>query len=150
MRDEVLARLSTGFDPASGVLTIAANGRTVLQESLSEPEGCRRVGRFFDDFLGDEVVGPLHVVEAPGHAFADARRKPNATTDKYVSLINLASIRDLEAKIGAPVEPIRFRANFYFDGPPAWGEQEWMEREINAGGARLRVISSATFRSSPN
>jgi uncharacterized protein YcbX len=144
MRDEALARLSTGFDPASGVLTIAANGRTVLQESLSEPEGCRRVGRFFDDFLGDEVGGPLHVVEAPGHAFADARRKPNATTDKYVSLINLASIRDLEAKIGAPVEPIRFRANFYFDGPPAWGEQEWMEREINAGGARLRVISPIT------
>jgi MOSC domain-containing protein len=144
MRDEALARLSTGFDPASGVLTIAENGRIVLRESLSEPEGCRRVGRFFDEFMDGTVAGPLRVVEAPGHAFADARAKPNASTDQYVSLINLASIRDFEAKIGAAVEPIRFRANVYFDELPAWDEQGWMEREITAGSARLRVISPIT------
>ena len=59
--------------------------------------------------------GPLRVVEAPGHAFADARRKPNATTDKYVSLINRASIAALEAAMGVPVDPTRFRANVCFD-----------------------------------
>jgi uncharacterized protein YcbX len=145
MRDEALARLGTSFDPDSGVLTIAEGGRELLSASLGEPDGCRRVSRFFDDYLAGTVPGPLRVVEAPGHAFADARRKPNATTDNYVSLINLASIRDLETRIGGvTVEPIRFRANVYFDGPPAWSELDWMERELSVGGARLRVVSPIT------
>jgi hypothetical protein len=49
-------------------------------------------------------------LEAPKHAFADARRKPNATTDKCLSLINRASIGALEAAMGVPVDPIRFQA----------------------------------------
>jgi uncharacterized protein YcbX len=148
MRDETLARLNTSFAASSGELTIAEAGRTVLRASLTKPDGCRDIARFFDDFLGGIVAGPLRVVEAGGHAFADARPKPNASTDKYISLINLASIRDLEAKIGAAVDPIRFRANVYFDGPPAWRELDWMEREITfgslGGGARLRVIAPIT------
>ena len=146
MRDEKLALLQTRFDPESGVLTIAENGRVLLRGRMTEPEGCRRVAEFYANFLGDAVNGPLRVVEAPGHAFADARRKPNAATDKYVSLINLASIRDLETKLGRTVEPIRFRANVYFDGLPAWQEQEWVkpERHMTLGGARLRVIAPIT------
>jgi uncharacterized protein len=61
-----------------------------------------------------------------------------------VSLINLASIRDLEGKIGREVDPLRFRANVYFDGVPAWTEQNWMERGIDIAGARLRVIAPIT------
>lgn len=146
MRDETLARLGTSFDPASSVLTISENGRELLAEPLNQPEGCARIARFFEDFLGDDVARPLHVVEAEGHAFADAYPKPNATTDKYVSLISLASVRDLEGKLGRAVEPIRFRANVYFDGLPAWQEQEWVvpETTIAVGGARLRVIAPIT------
>ena len=144
MRDETLARLTTGLDPASGMLSVSSDGQVLVREALSEPEGCQRVARFFDKYMRGTVAGPLRVVEAPGHAFADARPKPNASTGQYVSLINLASIRDLEAKIGRTVEPIRFRANVYFDGVPAWEEQGWMERQLKIGSARLRVISPIT------
>lgn len=144
MRDEKLAELTTRFDPASTVLSIARRQEVLLEAHLTEPEGQRRIAAFFDEFMGGKVAGPLRVVEAPGHAFADSRPKPNAATDKYVSLINRNSIRDLEAKIGAEVDPIRFRANVYFDGPPAWAEHEWLEREITVGGARLRVIATIT------
>ena len=144
MRDEALARLATRFDPRTGVLTIAEAERVLLQAPLTDPDGCREIAGFFDAFLGGDVKGPLHVVEAPGHAFADARPKPNASTDKYVSLINLNSIRDFENRIGAAVDPIRFRANVYFDGPPAWREQDWLERELAIGGARLRIVAPIT------
>lgn len=146
MRDAALARLATRFDPMTGVLSVAEGERVLVQASLSEPEGCSQIAAFFDAFLGGTVPGPLRVVEASGHAFADARPKPNASTDKYVSLINLASIRDLEAKLGRTVDPIRFRANVYVDGLPAWEEQEWVapEREIALAGARLRVIAPIT------
>jgi len=143
MRDEKLAQLRTRFDAESGVLAIAANGRELLRAAMTEPDGRRRVAEFLADFLGD-VDGPLRVVEAPGHAFADARRKPNATTDKYVSLINLASIAALGTAMGVPVDPLRFRANVYLEGVPAWSEHDWVGSEITFGAARLRVISPIT------
>lgn len=144
MRDEKLAQLRTCLDLESGVLAIAENGRVLLRARMTESEGCRLVADFLANFLGDAVNGPLRVVAAPGHAFADARRKPNATTDKYVSVINRASIAALEAAMGVPVDPIRFRANVYFDGEVAWCEHDWIDSEISLGPARLRVISPIT------
>jgi len=144
MRDEKLARLQTRFDVESGVLSIAEGGQVLLRATMSDPQGRGLVAEFLTNFLGDAVDGPLRVVSASGHAFADARRRPNATTDKYVSLINRASIEALEAAIGVPVDPIRFRANTYFGGASAWCEQDWIDSEINLGAARLRVISPIT------
>jgi uncharacterized protein len=144
MRDESLARLATRFDAETGLLSIALKGQPLIAEPIGEPEGARRIAAFLDEFLAGTVRGPLRVVEAPGHAFADARRKPGAATDKYVSLINLASIRALEAAIGAAVDPLRFRANLYFDGVSAWRELDWLGGLIGIGGARLRVITAIT------
>jgi uncharacterized protein YcbX len=144
MRDETLAQLQTRLDAEHCELEVERDGRVLLRACLAEPEGRRQAGEFFTAFLDGAVAGPLRVVEAPGHAFADARRKPNATTDQYVSLINRASIAALEQAIGAPVDPLRFRANVYFDGVPAWSELDWLEREIAIGATRLRVIAAIT------
>ena len=144
MRDKTLAKLLTRFDAERDELEVGRDGRVLLRARLTEPEGRSQAGEFFTAFLEGAVAGPLRVVEAPGHAFADARRKPNATTDQYVSLINHASIAALEHTIGAPVDPLRFRANVYFDGVPAWAELEWLEREIAIGATRLRVIAAIT------
>jgi uncharacterized protein YcbX len=148
MRDEKLAELHTSFAEASGELTIRRGGvdagAIALKACITEPRGCREVSEFLADFMGPAVEGPLRIVEAPGHAFADARKKPDATTDKYVSLINLASIAALEDVIGAPVDPLRFRANIYLDRAPAWSELGWIGSDIALGGARLRVIAAIT------
>jgi uncharacterized protein YcbX len=156
MRDEKLAQLHTSFVAETGELTIEYAGAgpgecagehpggVALKVRITEPEGCREAGGFLAEFLGPAVEGPLRILEAPGHAFADARKKPNATTDQYVSLINLASIAALEAVIGAPVDRLRFRANIYLDEAPAWDELGWIGSEIALGGARLRVVSPIT------
>jgi len=144
MRDEALARLKTSFDPATEELAIETGEGGRLSASLADPAGCRAIADFVAEFLGPAVERPLHVVAAPGHTFADARRKPNATTDQYVSLINLASIAALEQSIGAAVDPLRFRANVYFSGAPPWQELDWIGHEIGLGGAKLRVIAPIT------
>ena len=144
MRDEKLAQLQTHFDAESAVLAITKTDRVLMHARMTDPEGCKLVGEFFTNFLGNSVDGPLRVVSASGHAFADARRKPNATTDKYVSLINCSSIAALERAMGAVIDPIRFRANIYFDGAPAWSEHDWINGEISLGAVRLRVISPIT------
>ena len=104
MRDEKLAQLQTRFDAESDVITISKTaGRCCARGSPS-----RKAAGWSQNFSpissATSVKGPLRVVSAPGHAFADARRKPNATTDKYVSLINRASIAALEAAMGVPVD----------------------------------------------
>jgi len=144
MRDEALAQLHTTFDPASGELSIADDSGLALRACIAEPAGRQQISDFLADFLGDAVERPLRIVEAPGHTFADARRKPNATTDQYVSLINLASIAALEETVEVPVDPLRFRANVYFTGTPAWGELDWIGSEMMLGEARLRVVAAIT------
>ena len=144
MRDAKLARLHTRFEAASSELTIEHDGEIVCRGRLSEPDGCIAVSDYLTAFLAPHVAGPLRIVEAPDHTFADARRKPNATTDQYVSLINLRSIGALEALIAAPVDRLRFRANVYFDGAADWRELDWLESEIALGATRLRVVSAIT------
>jgi uncharacterized protein len=43
--------------------------------------------------------------------------------------------------MGAPVDPIRYRANIYFDGAPPWCEHDWIGSAISLGSARLQVIT---------
>jgi uncharacterized protein YcbX len=110
MRDEKLALLQTRFEEQTGLLTINRNGETLLRARITEAEGRRAVGEFFAEFLGSSVNGTPRLIEAPGHTFSDAKQKPNSTTYKYVSIINLASIRALEQIVDVSLEPIRFRA----------------------------------------
>jgi uncharacterized protein YcbX len=70
---------------------------------------------------------------AAQHRFTDSR-------SGYVSIINLASVRDLEVRLGAPVDPLRFRGNVYVEGWPAWDEMDWTGRVLTLGGAVLEVI----------
>jgi uncharacterized protein len=108
---------------------------------MTDPLQRESIGAFFANFLSDAVGGTPRVVEAPGHTFSDAKQKPNSTTYKYVSMVNLASIRALEQVVQVPVDPIRFRANLYIDGLPAWTEFDWVGSEIVVGRARLRIVS---------
>jgi uncharacterized protein YcbX len=144
MEDEKLAQLRTRFDPASGALLIESEGRQLLRARITEAEGRHRVNEFFAAFLEGELTGVPHLVEAPGHAFADAQRRPHATSDKYVSLVNLASIRSLEERMDVAVDPLRFRANFYFSGADAWAELGWHGGDFALGSVRLRVVSPIT------
>ena len=150
MRDEQLAQLRTRFDEHSGVLAVERFGQLLFSARISDTQGRQYTqGRqsadaFFAEFLKTCSGGPARLVEAPGHTFSDARQKPNSTTYKYVSLANLASIRDVERVAGVPVDPIRFRANVYFEGTPAWDELNWVGMELRLGKARLRVVSATT------
>src|SRR3954452_16594935 len=65
MRDEQLAQLQTRFDGDTDELRVERDGTTLLRERLSEAEGRRRAGAFFDEFLAGEVERPLRIVEAP-------------------------------------------------------------------------------------
>jgi uncharacterized protein YcbX len=134
MRNERLARLATRYDDATHVLTIREGDREVARGDLSTPEGRGAVEDFFRAFSADELRGPPRVLQAAGHSFSDVARK-------VVSIINLASVAAIETAAGAPVHPLRFRANLYVAGWPAWREFDLIGAEIAIGpAARLKIV----------
>jgi len=133
MRNERLARLDARFDDATHTLALRDGGDTVRGD-LGTPEGRRHIEAFFAAICADELRGPPKVLQAPGHSFSDVARK-------VVSIINLASVAVVEQLVGAPVDPLRFRANLYVAGWPAWGEFDLLGRTLALGAdVRVRVV----------
>src|SRR3989442_6265120 len=134
MRNERLAQLRTRFDDSSHTLAIEVQGREVARGDLRTPAGRAVIERFFAVFCADELRGAPKVLQAPGFSFSDVARK-------VVSIINLASVAAVANAVDRPVHPLRFRANVYVTGWPAWHEFDLVGREIALGKrARLKII----------
>src|SRR3954454_17518798 len=133
MRNERLAALQTEFDETTHTLTIHAKGRETARGDLRTREGRAAIEAFMADYCAAELRGPPRVLCGERHSFSDVAKK-------VVSIVNLASVAQLETLIGAPVDPVRFRANVYVDGWPAWHEFDLLGHEIAAGSARLKVV----------
>jgi MOSC domain-containing protein len=133
MRNERLAALQTEFDEANHTLTINWEGREAVRADLRTAVGRAAVEAFMARYCADELRGPPLVLYGQGHSFSDVAKK-------VVSITNLASVAQIETIVGVPVDPVRFRANVYVDGWPAWHEFDLLGREIAAGSARLKVV----------
>jgi uncharacterized protein len=133
MRNERLAALQTHYDEDSHTLTILHNGAEVARGNLQTEDGRITVEAFFADSFAPDLTGPPKLLFAPGHSFSDVARK-------VVSVINLASVSELENAVGQPVNPLRFRGNLYVAGWPAWHEFTLMGQTITIGDARLKIV----------
>ncbi|ANK79815.1 MAG: hypothetical protein TEF_02685 [Rhizobiales bacterium NRL2] len=127
-----LASLSAEFDADETLLTLKRQGRQVARGNLSQPVGRQLIEQFLSAFLADEINSPPKIVSEEGQIFSDARAPK-------LSIINLETLRDIERVLRRPLEPRRFRGNFYIDGLPPWAEFDWIGSELDAGGARLRI-----------
>jgi uncharacterized protein YcbX len=127
-----VAKVRTHFDDATHVFSAEADGHFPIAAPLREDGGRAAFAAWLTDFFGDSVRGPLRVLPAPGaYRFFDDQQG-------HVSLINLASVRDLGTRIGRPVDPLRFRANLYVDGWPAWAEFEG--KAVSIGGVEAEIV----------
>ena len=133
MRNERLAALRSHYDDISHTLTIRQNNAEVATGDLRTAEGRAAIETYFAANFADELRGPPKLLFAEGHSFSDVPRK-------VVSIINLASVAELEKTIGQPVHPLRFRGNLHVAGWPAWHEFDLLERTLQIGEVRLRVV----------
>jgi uncharacterized protein YcbX len=132
LRTEKLARLGAAWDEEAGILTLLREGKPVARGDPSSVAGRAILEQFFAAYLAGEARGPLRIASAPGQGMTDV-------PTPFVSLINRASVADLERVVGAPVDPVRFRGNVLIDGLEPWREFDWVGHEIVLGAARLRV-----------
>lgn len=133
MRNERLARLQCRFEDDSNVLTIRQGGNIVAVGDLESTAGRTAIESYFAKNFAGELKGPPKLLSSRDHSFSDVARK-------VISVINLGSLRALEAVVGAPVHPLRFRANLYAEGWPAWHELDLVGRTLAIGAARLKVV----------
>jgi uncharacterized protein len=133
MRNERLARLQTHFEDLSNFLTIREAGKVAACGNLETSEGRAAIEAFFATNFADELKGPPKVISGNGHSFSDVAKK-------VVSIINLGSVAAIENIVGLPVHPLRFRANLYVSGWPAWHEFALLGQTLAIGDARLRIV----------
>ncbi len=133
MRNERLAALKTEFEPESATLTVFRDGKQVARGQLSSKLGRQMLEQFFAAYMKDDLKGPPRIVSAPGHSFSDV-------AEKCLHLVNLATVHDLSRTVGMTLDPLRFRANIYFDGAEPWEEKRWIGQVLKIGAASLKVF----------
>jgi len=132
MLDEQLAEVRTEFDDATRRLTVWRDGAPVLTAAIDQQEGRSDLESFFHALVGDGLPSRPHWVAADNGEFMDSQ-------DRTVSLINLATVRALEAEWGYGLDLRRFRSNLYIDGAEPWAEHQWIGATLAIGGARVYV-----------
>jgi hypothetical protein len=134
MRDTALARVACRPDWDANAIELQAPERPPCAARFDTTDGRARLNDYVNDVLGSRREGRARWVESREVSFSDVPQN-------CLTLINLASLRDLERRMGRPLHPLRFRANLYIEGAPPWSEFDWVGGEIRLGEATLRIPS---------
>ncbi|HSI41239.1 MAG TPA: MOSC domain-containing protein [Xanthobacteraceae bacterium] len=134
MRNERLAALDARFEDETGTLVLRDDNEEEARGDLATEAGRTAIEQFMQRFIRYELRGAPRVLAAPpGFRFVDSRHG-------FVSLINLASVRAVEELVGAPVDPLRFRANLYLEGLEPWDEFDLVGHTVKIGNSvKLRI-----------
>jgi len=134
-----LAQLRCRFDEDSQTLTILHNKKQLVSAHMASPQGISAIEQCIADFMENDMAGAPRLVSASGHHFSDIPQKA-------VSLINLASVREISAAVGKKISPLRFRGNIYIDGIEPWAEMDWQGKTLNIDGKPIFEVFDITGR----
>jgi uncharacterized protein YcbX len=134
-RSALVASVHTRFDERRCWLEADAPGQPRFSATLSDEAGRDAFAAWLTPVLAPDEGGPYRLIDGRGHRFLD-------DPVGHVSVLNLASVRDLADRIGRPLDPLRFRANVHVEGWPAWAENDM-------GGASLRLGAADVVVSRP-
>lgn len=134
-----LAALQSSFDTATSNFSLR-NGNTVLAAgSLETASGRHSIEQAIEAFMSGELNGTPRVVKGHGHRFTDVSVHSPMLMEA-VSIINMPTVRALEAKLQKRVDPRRFRGNLLVDGIEPWGELDLVDREFCIGDVTVRGV----------
>ena len=134
-KNERLAQLETHFDDETDTLSVFRGGKQVARGKLTDRIGRGTIEGFFDAFMTDEARGRPKLMEATDARVFSDHNAP------VISILNLASVKDVERVTQEPVQPRRFRANIWLEGTAPWHEFEWIDKQITIGDVRLTVTA---------
>lgn len=135
MKNPSLAEVVTRFEDATQRFVVTERDGTVaFDDTLATEAGRAALAGFVARRFPGEVRGTPKTLVAAGHSFSDVAKK-------VLHLVNLETLRALEAKLGAPLDPIRFRPNIVVDGLPAYAELDWAAgMRVTIGGMPFEMV----------
>ena len=125
-----LALIMCRFDGGIGALNLTFPDGSSSHTTISDGDASNAIGLAVGDFLGLSKRETPVLVHARKAGFFD-------TLDGEISILNLASLRELEKAAGTKIDPLRFRPNIIMDGIPAWQELNWAEKTGQLGSAEI-------------
>jgi len=121
---ERLASIQNRFGDATNILTVFCNSRQVAKRKLTDAFGRATIEKNFDAFMGKISGGQPKVIEGVGgHVLSDH-------ASPMLSIINLASVKDLERVTQKSVNSRRFRGNILINGLAPWQEFDWIRKSV--------------------
>lgn len=139
-RDPRLAAIDVAWEEETQHLQIRRAGRPVARGQPLNPVGRALLDQFFAAYLG--AVGGAPKIVARGDAFGlegfwDVE-------EPLVSILNLASLREVSRVGGAEAEPARFRGNLLVDLGRPWAEDALAGRRFTIGAAAFEGVEPIT------
>ncbi len=129
-----LSAVRLQFEPDSETIRVEHDKAESCTADLSTATGAAALLDWVAPFAEPVVPGPYRLAAVPGQSLTDS--------DQQVpSLMSLSSLRALSARVGAELDPRRFRGNFWIDGDGPWAEMDWVGKEISLGSVRFKVLN---------
>lgn len=131
-----LMAIDSSLEEATGTLTLR---HPVGGEITFRPDAAEDLTRFLDwldPLIPAGRARPARLVTA-GRGMTDS-------DFPSISILNLASLADLSARMGQDLSIHRWRGNLWLDGAPAWSEWGWIGRHLRIGQAVLEIRERIT------
>ncbi len=125
-----LMAVTSRLDEATGMVAFSHPDRPPI--TLDPDRDAQALLDWSRPLVPADRAASARVVRVAGRGMTD-------TAFPSISLINMATHREVEAHIGQPLDPRRWRCNFWLEGPPAWAEFDWIGHRLRLGTAILVV-----------
>lgn len=129
---ENLAHLNARFDDRTNRVSVRSPNGTLAQAALNDAAALQQVADFVAEHCGKPLPGRPQFLQHPELRFTDAS-VGSPTLMHAISVINLASLRELERAAGITLDLRRFRANVYYNGQEPWEEHAWVGQTVQLG-----------------
>lgn len=131
-----LMQMTATLDEASRRVTLTHPALGMLALSPDDP-------RDLPGFL--DWIAPLQVPDRPKPTEIVSIGRGITDSDfPSVSILSMASLRDLSARMGQDLSVHRWRGNLWLEGADPWAELSWIGRRIRIGAATLDICERTT------
>ncbi|MFX0545133.1 MOSC domain-containing protein [Roseovarius sp. S1116L3] len=125
-----LMAISASTDEAAGTVTLRHPQREDL--TFDPDTDAAAFLNWVRPLMPEDRAQSAGIVRAPDQGMTDSEFAS-------ISIVNLASGRDLAARLGQELSPLRWRANIHLDGLAPWAERAWVGRTLRIGTTELEL-----------
>lgn len=130
-----LMAIDARLDEAARRLTLRHPNLPEITFAPDDPEDAARFIDWVRPICPPDRAQPAQVHSVAGVAMTD-------TDYPSISILSLASNRDLSARMGVELSPLRWRGNLWIEGTEPWAERGWIGKRVRIGETVLSIEES--------